>query len=69
MIFVVLCPEHLEGLTGSGSGLKRLRRRGRILKCRPTNWESRRLNSGPLGTRRVTYPLHHGGLLSERRLL
>ena len=59
----------LESLTGSGSGLKRLRRRGRILKPRPTSWESRGSHSGSLGTRRLTYPLHHGGSLSDRRLL
>ena len=39
MICVVLCPGTPEGSTGSGSGLKRLRRRGNGLKSHPTDWE------------------------------
>ena len=31
-------------------------------KIHPTDWERRGSNSGPLSTRQVTYPLHHGGL-------
>ena len=36
MFFVVLCPGAPEVATGSGSGLKRLRRQGRGLKSHPT---------------------------------
>ena len=45
--------------------LKYLRRWGHSLKTHPTDWESRGSNLGPLGTRRVTYPLplHHCGSL------
>ena len=39
MVFVVLCPGTPEGSTGSGSGLKRLRRRDNGLKSHPTDWE------------------------------
>ena len=39
MFFVVLCPGTPEGSTGSGSVLKRLRRRGNGLKSHPTDWE------------------------------
>ena len=41
--------------------LKRRRRRDHNLKSHPTDWESRESNSGLLGTRRVTNPLHQGG--------
>ena len=54
-----LCPGAPEGSTGRGSGLKRLRRRGHGLKSHPTDWWSPLSNSGTLGTRRVTYLLHH----------
>ena len=63
MCFVVLCPGAPEGPTDSGSGLKGLRGRGHGLKSHPTDGESRESNSGLLGTRRVTYPLHLGGSL------
>ena len=36
------------------------RRLAYSLKSHTTGWESRKSNSGPLGTRRVTYPQHHG---------
>ena len=39
MIFVVLCPGTAKGSTGSGSGLKRFRRRSNGLKSHPTDWE------------------------------
>ena len=39
MVFVVLRPGTPEGSTGSGSGLKRLRRRVNGLKSHPTDWE------------------------------
>ena len=39
MLFVVLCPGIPEGLTGSGSDLKHLRRWGNGLKSHPTDWE------------------------------
>ena len=38
VFFVVLCPEASEGSTGSGSGLKCLRRLGHRLKYHPTDW-------------------------------
>ena len=41
--------------------LKCLKRRGHSLKSHLTNWESWESNLGLLGTRGVTYPLHHGG--------
>ena len=50
-----------EGLTGSGSGLKSLRRWGKGLESHPTDWESQGSNKGPLCTRWVVYPLHHSG--------
>ena len=37
--FVVLCPGAPEGSTSSGSGFKRLRKRGNGLKAHPTDWE------------------------------
>ena len=46
--FVFLCLGALEGTTGNGSGLKRLRRRGNGLKSHSTDWWSRGTNSGPL---------------------
>ena len=39
MLFVVLCPGTPEAPTGSGSGFKRLRRRGNGLKSHLTDWE------------------------------
>ena len=50
--------DFFDGSTGSGSGLSRIRRHGHSLKCHPTGCWSRGSNSGPLGARRVTYPLH-----------
>ena len=44
----VLCPEYAEALV-----LKTSQKIGPRL----TEWESQELNLGPLGTRRVTYPL------------
>ena len=41
MLFVVLCLGAPEDSTGSGFGLKRLRRRGHSLKSHPKDWESR----------------------------
>ena len=41
--------------------LKHFRRQGHGFKSHPTDLESQESNSGLLGTRRVTYPLHHGG--------
>ena len=43
MLFVVLCPGTPEGSTGSGSDLKRLRRRGNGLKSHLTDWEKPRI--------------------------
>ena len=63
MAFVVLCLGAPESSTGSGSGLKRLRGRGRGLKSHPTDRWSRGSNSGPLGIRRVTSPIQHALLL------
>ena len=56
--FVVLCPVAPEGSTGSGSGLKRFRRRGHSLKS--GSFGSQGLNLGPLGLSQMVYPLHHG---------
>ena len=61
MLFVVLCLGAPEGSTGSGTGLKGLGRRGHSLKSHSKDWESRGSKSGPLCSRQVTYPLHHGG--------
>ena len=33
------------------------------------DWISQGLNSGPLGTRRVVYPLHHGGLICYKHVM
>ena len=49
MFFVILCPGAPEVSTGSGSGLKHLRRWGHSLKSHPTDWETQGSNSGPLG--------------------
>ena len=35
-------------------------RRDHSLRVSLTDWKSLRSNSGPLGTRQVVYPLHHG---------
>ena len=46
----------------SGSGFKASKKMGPRLKVsHPTDWECRETSSGLLGTRRVAYPLHHGG--------
>ena len=45
--------------------LKVIGRLGHGLKSHPTDWESPESNSGLLGTRRVTYPLHHGDSLAD----
>ena len=54
MLFVVLCPGTPEGSTGSGSGLKRLRRRGNGLKSHPTDWEKPGIEPATLSL----YPLY-----------
>ena len=45
--------------------LKVLKRQGHGLKSHPTDWESPKSNSGLLGTRRLTYLLHHGDSLAD----
>ena len=49
--------------------LKHLRSRGHSLKSHLTDWESQESNSGLLGTRRVTYPLHHSDSLIKHPYL
>ena len=46
-----------ENPTVSGSGLKLHRDGGHGLKSQMTGWWNPGSNYGPLGTRRVTYPL------------
>ena len=46
---MVLCPGTPDGSTGSGSGLKRLRRRGNGLKSHPTDWEKPGIEPMTLG--------------------
>ena len=48
-VYVVLCPLAPEGSTSSGSGLKRLRRRGHSLNSHRTDWWSRVSDLRPLG--------------------
>ena len=52
-----------EGSTGRGSGSKTSQKTGPQLKDSSEDWESLGTSSGPLGTRGVTYLLHHGSSL------
>ena len=61
MVSMALCQGAPEGSTDSGSGLKHLSRRRHSLKSHLTDLWSQELNLAPLGTRQVTYPLHHAG--------
>ena len=61
-----LCPGAPEGSTGSGSGLKHLRRRSHGLNAHPTDSCTRGSNSRPLSTRRLTYD--NGRFSSDWRL-
>ena len=61
IVFVALCQGAPEGSTGSGSGLRCLSRQRQGLKSHLTDLWSQELNLAPLGTRQVTYPLHHAG--------
>ena len=57
-----LCLGAPQGSNGSGSGSKTSQRWGHGLKFHPTDWWSRVSNSGPLGTKWVSYPLQHTGI-------
>ena len=65
MSFMVLCPGHPKAQPAVVLLLKVLRRQGHGLKSHPTDWESPESNSGLLGTRRLTYPLHHDDSLAD----
>ena len=56
------CQGAPESSAGGGSGLKRLEDRVTALSL--TRQTRRAWNSGPLGTRRMTYPLHLTGSFS-----
>ena len=63
MVYVVLCPGAHKGSTDRGSGSKNISEDGNTAKRLIRQTGSRGMNSGPLGTRQVTYPLHHGSSL------
>ena len=60
MVLLFYVQEHPKAQPAVILVLKRFRRQGHGLKYHQTDWESWE-SSGLLGTRRGTYPLHHGG--------